>query len=88
MTRIREVICRRWLLAKWIEGIVIYPFIFYQGQPSKIIRKHEWVHVAQIRRVGVIRWYITYLYYNCVYGYERNPYEIEAYEKSNNEADH
>ena len=80
--RIREVVCRRWILSKWIEGIVLYPFIFYQGEPSSVTRKHEWVHVAQIRRVGVVWWYITYLFFNIIYGYERNPYEVEAYAKS------
>jgi len=78
---IREVVCNRWYLSKWIDGIVIYPFIFYQGEPSETLRKHEWVHIEQIKRLGVIRFYITYLWYNLTKGYDNNPFEIEAYKR-------
>lgn len=78
MMRVREVICKRWFLRKWIKGITLYPFIFYQGEPSHTLRKHEQVHIEQIRKLGVIRFYLLYLYYNMRYGYDKNPFEIEA----------
>ena len=78
---IREVICKRWFLRKWVKGIVLYPFIFYQGKPDMTLRKHEWVHIEQIQRLGVIKFYVTYLLYSFRLGYENNPYEIEAYRR-------
>lgn len=78
----KEVICKRWFLPKWIGGITLYPFIFYQGEPSEALRKHEQVHVEQIKRIGVIKFYALYIYYNVKYGYEKNPFEVEAYKVS------
>lgn len=82
MTRIHEIICKRWILPRWIRGIVLYPFIFYQGNPTPELRRHEWVHVAQIRRHGAVVFYALYLFYNITRGYERNPFEVEARERA------
>jgi hypothetical protein len=50
----------RWL---GINGIVLWPFIFYADrEPSTQVRKHEAIHLAQIRRTGVARFYGTYLF--------------------------
>lgn len=74
-----EVVCKRWVLPKWVEGITLYPFIFYNGEPSDWVRKHERVHIDQIRKHGVLKFYILYLWYWKKYGYDMNPFEIEAY---------
>jgi hypothetical protein len=79
--KIYEIICKKWLLAKKIQAITLYPFIFYNGIPKSTTIKHEHVHIKQIQRLGVIKFYITYLYYSMKHGYEGNPLEIEAYIK-------
>jgi len=79
--KIREVICRRWFLGKHTKAITLYPFIFFNGWPTPTIRSHEQVHVDQIRRMGVVRFYLTYLWYTIRFGYRNNPLETEAYKK-------
>jgi hypothetical protein len=51
----------------------------YYDHPE--LRGHESVHLAQIKRDGAIRFSIKYLYWLTKYGYRKNPYEVEAYEK-------
>ena len=49
------------------EAIVLYPFIFFWHQRGEYLRfrpeilKHELVHVDQIQRMGVFRFYIAYI---------------------------
>lgn len=68
---VREITCKRWFLRKSTAAIVLYPWIFYRGDLTKeqrhIIRKHEWVHVEQIHRLGWVRFYVTYLWYSMRY---------------------
>jgi len=40
-------------------------------------RRHEECHKAQIRKEGFI-FYVKYIYFNILFGYWDNPYEIEA----------
>lgn len=61
-------------------GMVLYPFIFYLGEPSSRLRRHEMVHVAQVERLGWFRFYALYLWYLAIYGYWNNPLEVEARE--------
>ena len=77
--RVREVICKRWFLDKHIQAITIAPFIFFNGVPSEETRTHELVHIAQVNRLGWLKFYILYLYYSWKYGYRQNPFEKEAY---------
>lgn len=78
--KVIEVVCKRWLLQEWVEGITLYPFIFYQGEPSTAIRNHEWIHIDQIRRDGVVKFYFNYLRKD-LFNYGHGPYEKEAYMK-------
>ncbi len=54
-------------VAKYLNvlGIVIWPFVFIlhkkEDTPPSLM-KHEFVHVHQIRREGIIWFYIQYLY--------------------------
>lgn len=41
-------------------------------------RKHEEKHKEQWKREGYITFAIKYLWYQLRYGYQNNPYEIEA----------
>lgn len=43
------------------------------------LRRHELVHIEQIERDGAIKFTVLYLWYLARYGYRKNPYEIEAY---------
>lgn len=78
--KIYEVYCRRWFFPKWVSGIVIYPFIFYQvAKMDKYTRRHEWEHIAQVEHDGWLKFYVRWLWQRFTVGYYRIDYEIEAY---------
>ena len=91
--KIREIENSR--LAKFIGfNITLYPFIFYYGVPLKTTRNHEFIHVEQIRKLGVFKFYFMYLYYyysnrnkgmDHLTAYYAIPFEIEAYGRQNEE---
>ena len=66
-----------------INAIVLYPFILF-AEPLKAVRnkrnmyKHEWIHVEQYRREGILKFIITYLWEQFYKGYMYNKYELEA----------
>ncbi len=73
-------------------NITLYPFILYVGVPTEKVKKHEFVHIAQIQKLGVMKFYASYLWFylrnrisglNSFDAYMANPYEIEAYAKEN-----
>lgn len=76
-----------------VEAIMLYPFIFYEDkQPSQILKKHEMIHVMQLRKIGFFSFYLSYvlyylagllLYKNSYYSYRNIPYEKEAFENQN-----
>lgn len=45
--------------------------------PDWLIR-HETVHVQQIEQLGALKFTFLYLWYSLKYGYENNPFEVEA----------
>jgi hypothetical protein len=46
-----------------INAIVIYPFVLYcDSHPSESIITHEQVHLDQIKRLGVRKFYTSYLW--------------------------
>ena len=50
---------------KWfgINAIVLYPFVLYaEKNLNPVILKHEEIHLQQIRRYGVRRFYSRYLF--------------------------
>jgi hypothetical protein len=51
----------------------------YPGHDSPTLRAHEQVHLDQIERYGPVRWSVLYLWFLARHGYERNPFEVEAY---------
>lgn len=68
-------------------NIVLYPFVLYIEKPSAIEVSHEFIHISQIKRVGLIWFYLTYVWYylqnrfkgmSHLSAYLENPYEIEA----------
>lgn len=70
------------------DAVTLYPFILYKYEnPLERLRKHEMVHVEQIRRIGVFRFYLSYtMFYHAgrIAGwghgnaYKKIPWEIEA----------
>ncbi len=69
-------------------NITLYPFIFYVGNPAPDVRTHELTHVDQIQKIGVLKFYVSYLLFyfaNRLSGLDVNksymqiPYEVEAY---------
>lgn len=82
MKDIKEIICKRWILNDAIKGITLYPFIFYNGNPSDELIKHEGEHINQIRIHGVLKFYLRYIRYHFKYGYFNNPFEVKARQHS------
>jgi hypothetical protein len=73
-----------------VDGITLYPFIFYKGVPSSTLVSHELVHVEQVKKYGWFGFYISYLLeyfsyrvrgYNKSTAYHKISYEIEAYKR-------
>lgn len=72
-----------------VNAIVLYPFILYADQAiDPVIQNHERIHTEQIKRDGVIRFYLRYLWSYATLrlnGHEHHqaylkiPYEVEAY---------
>ena len=60
-------------------GVVLYPWVLFKHKevPQSLFR-HELEHVYQVERDGWLKFYLRYLYWNVKYGYEENPYEVEA----------
>ena len=75
-----------------VNGIVLYPFVFLAPkEPDIYLMNHELIHLAQIKRVGVLKFYFTYLreylYHrsqklNHDQAYRAISYEREAYENA------
>jgi hypothetical protein len=57
-------------------GIFILPERLHQGW----LVRHEQAHWQQAQRMGVVRFYATYIWYTIRHGYRNNPMEVEARE--------
>jgi hypothetical protein len=72
----------RWFLRTFgFGGITLPPFgifILAERLHQGWLVRHEQAHWQQAQRMGVVRWAITYLFYNVRYGYWDNPLEVEA----------
>ncbi|NBW14827.1 MAG: hypothetical protein EBR82_43190 [Caulobacteraceae bacterium] len=71
-----------WLLKKFgFLAITLPPlgvFFVNQWDEKSALYKHELVHWEQYKKMGLINFYLTYLWYQVRYGYQNNPMEIEA----------
>lgn len=70
---------------RWARALTLGHTILYKYPKDKITpttHAHELVHVEQIERDGVLKFYPKYLWYQLRYGYKRNPYEVEARKKA------
>lgn len=65
-------------------AITLYPYIFVKRKYIKLFTKkalnHELIHEAQVKELGLIRFYLMYIWFFVKGGYKRaNPFELEAY---------
>ncbi len=45
-----------------INGIVLWPFLLYADRdPHAVIMNHEEIHIDQLKRNGVVKFYLAYL---------------------------
>jgi hypothetical protein len=78
-----------------LDGIVLYPFIFISETENDVPNttlKHEFIHIEQINRYGIISFYYTYFTYmiqsyinnnNTITMFIDNEFEEEAYKREN-----
>jgi hypothetical protein len=76
------------------DAMTVYPFVFHKDvTPSPVTINHENIHLQQIAKVGVLKFYFLYLYHylrnlikykNHDLAYLNIPYEVEAYDNQEN----
>jgi hypothetical protein len=63
------------------KAITLPPFGIY-ALPACVdydwLKRHEECHWDQYKRMGLVKYYVTYVFYHFKYGYKNNPMEIEA----------
>lgn len=71
----------------WLRPVRTYPAYppaefpeWYEARERQLYR-HELEHCYQVKRLGILRFYATYLWYQIRYGYKKNPFEVEANER-------
>ncbi len=64
MTRVKVRIVYRSRIAKilGVGGITLYPYILISGDYDEVLMNHEFIHIAQVRRDGWLRFYAGYLW--------------------------
>jgi len=72
----------RWFLRTFGYGGITLPplgiFILAERINETALVRHEQCHWQQAQRMGIVRFYVTYIWYTIRYGYRNNPMEIEA----------
>ena len=72
----------RWFLKTFgYGGITLPPFGIYilaERLDEEELVRHENVHWSQYERMGALKFYALYLWYNLRYGYHNNPMERHA----------
>ena len=74
----------KWMF--WARGMVVWPFMFFKPSPSEVpntLYRHELEHCYQVKRMGRIKFYASYLWLQMKHGYRNHPYELEAWERQN-----
>lgn len=70
---------RWWLLRTYWAGLALPPFgAWVENIDSERMVKHERRHLQQAQEMGVLRWYVLYLWYTVRHGYWDNPLEVDA----------
>ena len=75
-----------WVLRKTGFAGVTLPWAIYilpeRWQDEKL-RRHEQAHWEQMKTLGVLKFYATYLWYTLRYGYKKSPLEVQARKAEN-----
>lgn len=74
-----------WLLPRWAAAQVVLPrrILVRRGtEPSQRLLAHELVHLDQLERLGVLRYWWTYLVLLLRCGYREHPMELDAIVRS------
>jgi hypothetical protein len=77
-----------WMKTHRVRGIVIGRHIMFSVPAEDLDRwifRHELEHAYQQIREGVILFYLKYFLYSLRYGYNRNPFEVEARDRQYDE---
>ena len=53
---------------------------WYTREKQLVTINHEKIHFQQSIELGVIGFYLIYLYWHLRYGYKGNPFEVEAFD--------
>ena len=73
----------RWIMGRF-SGKVLYPFVLFKAEKAEVtdfLFKHEMHHVHHMREVGVLKWYVKYLWIALTrMTYRNHPYEVRAYD--------
>jgi len=69
-----------------VTAITLYPFILFAESLSRVrndrnLYKHEWIHIEQYRKLGVLNFVVQYLWQQFRVGYKDNKFEKEAYSR-------
>lgn len=71
-----------WVLRRTgFAGVALAPwgiYILAEHLTNETLIRHEQVHWQQYKRMGVVKYYATYLYQVLRYGYRNSPMEREA----------
>jgi hypothetical protein len=74
----------RWFLRTFGYGGITLPpwgvFILAERINETALVRHEQAHWAQYQRMGMLGFYVTYIWYTMRHGYWNNPLEVEARE--------
>jgi len=71
-----------WMRKGW--AMVLWPWMWVNLSKTEFTNRHyrhELQHCYQVKRMGVLKFYTSYLWLWIRKGYENHPYELEANER-------
>lgn len=77
----RGMVLWPWMWLRPVRVYEAYPredFEEWYTMREHQLYRHELQHCYQVERLGRLRFYATYLWYQIRYGYKNNPFEVEA----------
>lgn len=75
-----KIVYKAWWMF-WAKGMVVWPWVWFNGPRAEVsdrLYRHELQHCYQIKKLGRLRFYWTYLLLWFKNGYWKHPYEVEA----------
>jgi hypothetical protein len=80
-----KIIKNKILPPKGFKAISLFPFIFTKTQLAGRDINHEKIHHKQQLELIIIPFFLVYLVLHLIYGYKKNPFEIEAYQNEDDQ---